>query len=350
MLRARVKVRVRVRYASSCGLAALLAQFLWRVVLSFMPFLFLPDETFVVTPQTVAGLHTGDIMVLAARDTFSCVIKLFTDSPYSHICMIVKHPPDEVLEQYMIKERTESDVYVYETDTELYMGEDEIKARDGRVSGVQLTPIERWLDEWPDWDPGAMIGVRQLYTIRPDYLRLDELWTFMIAVAHQPYEEKKCELAGSTLGVNSSLDMASVFCSELVGAALLAAGVLKAGTNPANYVPADYLGDHNLTLQCTKVGLYGPLIRLALPATEAAHHNPRMSLFAPVEQHLEFVEGNLPPLSGLQRMPNKLESEQDTELKRVYTTVVGAESGHGCNRVISRFGAAGEESAHAALC
>lgn len=28
---------------------------------------------------------SGDIFVLAARDTFSCIIKLFTASPYSHV-------------------------------------------------------------------------------------------------------------------------------------------------------------------------------------------------------------------------------------------------------------------------
>lgn len=88
-----------------------------------------------------------------------------------------------------------------------------------------------------DWDQAAVHCPPRLSQIRcfniptPCLVTflVDRLWKFLVAVSKQPYEKRNWELAGSTLGFNSSLDLSSIFCSELVTLRYLSGKPLREG-------------------------------------------------------------------------------------------------------------------------
>jgi hypothetical protein len=62
----------------------------------------------------------------------------------------------------------------------------------------------------------------------------------MLEVHGEAYKRSKFQLAGSAVRANKSEDLSSIFCSELVAAALRANGLLGPGRNANNYLPKDF--------------------------------------------------------------------------------------------------------------
>jgi hypothetical protein len=112
---------------------------------------------------------------------------------------------------------------------------------------VQLVPLRRWLEveiEDCKTDGRAVVRVLRLPSgvsgTAKEWSALGDLKDFMLEVHGEAYKKSKVQLAGSAVRANHSEDLSSIFCSELVAAALRAAGALGPGRLAGNFLPKDF--------------------------------------------------------------------------------------------------------------
>merc|ERR1711916_157123 len=86
-----------------------------------------------------------------------------------------------------------------------------------------------------------------------------ELWTFAVGMTGRSYKKSVGQLVGSRCGRNKADDLSSVFCSELVAAALKHLGILSDKMVTSNVLPKDMASSDFASAMLGGVSL-GPLI------------------------------------------------------------------------------------------
>ena len=120
---------------------------------------------------------------------------------------------------------------VYEQDGKLFL----LEAVAGGVQALELNG--RVLDAL---NAGAKVGFRRLSVTRSPELKA-ELWSFAVGMTGRSYKKSVGQLVSSRWGRNKADDLSSVFCSELVAAALKQLALLPESCVTSNVLPKDFL-------------------------------------------------------------------------------------------------------------
>ena len=202
----------------------------------------------------LSDLKTGDILLFSGRGSISASIKWATQSPWTHIGMVVAVREHEFLCLWEATRETN----ILDLDSGL--------AR----PGVQLVPLDHRLREYD-----GHIALRHLHGVNFDEVELATLMALRSKLASRPYQDNKLELmsagyarAASRMGAalrriaglpTTPAPVAKrmlttersdgIFCSELVAQAYQALGLIRCGRfgRPAHkYTPADFSerGEH----------------------------------------------------------------------------------------------------------
>eukprot|EP01101_Sappina_pedata_P010584 TRINITY_DN66_c0_g1_i1.p1 TRINITY_DN66_c0_g1~~TRINITY_DN66_c0_g1_i1.p1 ORF type:complete len:288 (-),score=102.72 TRINITY_DN66_c0_g1_i1:59-922(-) len=190
---------------------------------------------------------TGDIILSRGTEAFSLIIRKGTMSTWSHAAMIVKDPSPQVRQAFKIDSEPflQEKVFIFESDTVTH---------DGRQGGgTQMVPFRKWLESSiEEYGESYLVVYRHLQCPQEFQDKLysevfPELDPWLISMANLGYESSRSQLVRSAIHVNKSEDLTSVFCSELVAAALKHLGILRKDRNANNYVPRDFTSDQRLS-------------------------------------------------------------------------------------------------------
>eukprot|EP01012_Entosiphon_sulcatum_P008439 TRINITY_DN14577_c0_g1_i1.p1 TRINITY_DN14577_c0_g1~~TRINITY_DN14577_c0_g1_i1.p1 ORF type:complete len:293 (+),score=44.73 TRINITY_DN14577_c0_g1_i1:41-919(+) len=193
-------------------------------------------------------MGTGDVLLLHGTELFSAIIKSSTRSWYSHAAMVVREPPLEILQLYDIAAKPDPyGLYVFESDTET---EDQ---RQG--GGVQLLSLTAWIDDLKDYYKDFFFLSWRRLTLRPphpaagDPIRRAVSFPKFLQVlrdAHgRSYETKKPQLVAAVIRRNTTEDLSSIFCSELVAWGFEGLDLLPEENNASNWIPAMFSAIHS---------------------------------------------------------------------------------------------------------
>jgi len=166
------------------------------------------------------NLRTGDMILFSGTGLASTIIKLMTRSPWSHVGLVVQLPFFDTL-------------LCWESTTLSKMKD----ITDGTIKkGVQIGVLSERVRTYR-----GRVGFRPLL-IPLQKGELKRLFEFRREVTNRPYEQDELELALSAydgpLGHNTE-DLSSIFCSELVAAAIHRARRCLCCLNSNEYTPAD---------------------------------------------------------------------------------------------------------------
>lgn len=177
------------------------------------------------------SLKTGDIVLFSGKSKVSFMIKLATNSIWSHVGMALRLPQSEAV--FLWESTTLSNLKDITTGkakrgVQLVLLSERLRAYDGKVA---IRPLLKGVDE-------------------PGYYDLME---FREEVRGRDYERDKMELVKSAydgpFGANEE-DLSSLFCSELVAEAYQRLGLLQVPPKglPSNeYTPRDFAKDMKLS-------------------------------------------------------------------------------------------------------
>lgn len=166
-------------------------------------------------------LATGDVLLFNGRGLFSDGIKVATHSPWSHCAMVVRDAVNDL-------------VLCWESTTLANLPD---VASGQLVKGVQLVNLSLRLETYP-----GSVAWRRLVGPR-DATILDGFCAARVEFAARPYEERLLDLAVAELDLSllhTRHDLASLFCSELLGATYQAMLLLPDTVNPGDLVPRDW--------------------------------------------------------------------------------------------------------------
>lgn len=178
-------------------------------------------------------LKTGDIVLFSSSSPLSWATKLATMSKWSHVGMIV------CLEEYEF-------VTVWESTTSTGLRDLDTKRLH---KGVQLTPLSSRVQGYK-----GDVAVRRLSGANFGGDRVQGLMRLRKRLRNTPYEQHALELINAALDTplhESTEDLSSVFCSELVAEAYQELGLLPSGEGqkPSNeYTPVDFSSQRTLSL------------------------------------------------------------------------------------------------------
>jgi hypothetical protein len=150
-------------------------------------------------------LEYGDIIMISNSEFYTHIAKLGTMSMWDHIAMVV------------------------EVDKELHLFE-------SSPDGVFTTPLNRRLKFYLK---NSTLGVRRLSVGRTPEMK-KSLKNFIKEVDGRPYKQNWMDLVRAWQGSNTSEDLSSIFCSELVAASYQRMGLLSTEISSNNYVPVDF--------------------------------------------------------------------------------------------------------------
>lgn len=249
-----------------------------------------------------ARVNTGDLLLLSGNGSFSGTVRLFANSPYSHVVVVVV---------YVDKMTGKREVYCYES-TQSYDPLDyywaspichatrarwELRKRLGMpLPGLGSTPVPlppldageprpktgpklSRLREKLAYYAGAFVTVRHLHISEPDPFKRDLLarqmkWRLadrFHAICNLPYESDILKLGGSLLGQPFSHTWAGagggMFCTEMAIDMLRYACICKPieGRPAPTYLLNDFLSPCDATSLCTLPPFsYGPEISVRL--------------------------------------------------------------------------------------
>ena len=173
-------------------------------------------------------LKTGDLVLFSGKSPIGQFIKLFSNSKWSHIGMVLK--VDEV------------DMLLLWESTTINNTPDAFTRK--ITSGVQTTVLSERLDNFDgevavrflqgDLSPESKLALKKLR----DHLR------------GRPYEQSKVELVNSLMDMigieENKEDFSSVFCSELIAEGLQVMGVMSTDAPANEFTPRDFGEDGNV--------------------------------------------------------------------------------------------------------
>lgn len=171
-------------------------------------------------------MKTGDIILFSGTGVISNIIKVATNSMWSHVGMVVIIGDTP----YLFESTTLNKIPDYYDDM--------IKR------GVQVVNLEMKLQSMSDYkfayreldNPLTYDQKRMLYEIKDELFDTD-------------YEQSLLELIKSSydgwFGENHRADLSTVFCSELTAYSLQKLGVIGTDLPPNEYVPSDFSSKYN---------------------------------------------------------------------------------------------------------
>uniref|UniRef100_A0A7S4GHL5 Uncharacterized protein n=1 Tax=Eutreptiella gymnastica TaxID=73025 RepID=A0A7S4GHL5_9EUGL len=232
--------------------------------------------------EAKAEMGTGDIILLHGTELFSMTIKSATRSWYSHVSLVIRDPPNDILKLYGLENETDPDgLYVFESDSE---------TEDGREGGgVQMRPLRKWVVEMKRYyaverqarfflawrrmvwkaPPGCPSLQRRKTCEFPDFIKV-------LHEAHgKSYEKKPVQMVASTVHLNQKEDLSSVFCSELVAWSYKALGIFTPAENASNWVPLQFSWTYKSDIVNEHTKLAGKLdkdrrLRIEVPGAECS--------------------------------------------------------------------------------
>lgn len=171
-----------------------------------------------------ARLQTGDLLLCSGRGVFSELIQHVTDSPWSHVGLIVRL---DALDRILLLESVET-------------------------FGVRAVPLSRYLTDYEQGQPypGGLVVVRHR-TLAHDKSANDIQRMLQFAVDHfgnaynrQDIVRIAARIVGNALPSSTShakqATAQAFICSEYVAACLAQAGVVLAGGERGYVTPADF--------------------------------------------------------------------------------------------------------------
>eukprot|EP01103_Thecamoeba_quadrilineata_P016949 TRINITY_DN583_c0_g1_i1.p1 TRINITY_DN583_c0_g1~~TRINITY_DN583_c0_g1_i1.p1 ORF type:complete len:592 (+),score=121.00 TRINITY_DN583_c0_g1_i1:55-1830(+) len=180
--------------------------------------------------------NTGDILLCRGTEHLSHIIRKGTMSTWSHICLLIKDPGEDIKALYGVSPTIKHKVFVFECDTET------VNQKIG--GGTQMIPLYQWLsDRVKEYGPEVLVVWRKLLisTPLPTEQNRSEWNSFLRNCSDKIYEPNKHVLLKSAFKWNSSEDDNSFFCSKLVAAAYQTLGLLpRQAKLTSNYVPRDF--------------------------------------------------------------------------------------------------------------
>ncbi|EFC41277.1 predicted protein [Naegleria gruberi] len=194
-------------------------------------------------------LRTGDVLLHSGKGTFSKAIQLGFSSTWSHLSIIIRNPPKELLELYKVQVDASSrfsTVFVAESET------DTVDNKEG--GGIQLVELRKWFMDYLERDPTDLCCLRRLNIPSMDNRPKDEnivdqfptLVDYLKISIDKKYETSKSELLKCVIKRNTQSNDANVFCSEFVAECYLRMGLLPQYTITCNYGPRDFSQESNL--------------------------------------------------------------------------------------------------------
>ncbi|EFC41131.1 predicted protein [Naegleria gruberi] len=195
------------------------------------------------------SLRTGDVLLHSGKGNFSKAIQLGFSSTWSHLSVIIRNPPKEVLDAYNVKvdhSSHYSTVFVAESET------DTVDNKEG--GGIQLVELRRWFLDYLTRDPTDLCCLRRLNIPsmgeRPKEENITEhfpsLVEYLKRCTTKKYETSKSELLKCVIKRNTQSNDSNVFCSEFVAECYTKMGLLPQNTITCNYGPRDFSQESNL--------------------------------------------------------------------------------------------------------
>jgi len=191
---------------------------------------------------------TGDIILSRAGHAFfSQVVRKGTMSTWAHIAMIVVDPSPAVREAYKMDEYYHEDLK-----ERVFIFESKVKTKDNRPGGgTQMYPFKRWLKCCIDEFTDSFLAVwRSLKHPEPNDKHYHEVFfdfeKFMLDMCKKSYEHSRVQLCFSGFNSNGKEDLSTIFCSELIAAALKSMQLLPESTNSSNFSPRDFTSNQRI--------------------------------------------------------------------------------------------------------
>lgn len=190
------------------------------------------------------SLNTGDILFFSGNGPISNIIKLMSNSPWSHVGLLVKSDDLDIL-------------LVWEATTLSNVPD----LSEGRIiSGVQTVDASSRINMFD-----GSVSVRRFGGF-VDSTMIGKLKDFRLELKGKPYESSRWELIKSLVDFGFSKenteDFSSIFCSEMLAEAFERMGILD-GKMPANeYVPRDFSSGNMFDRHLMPGMTYGPEIEL----------------------------------------------------------------------------------------
>jgi hypothetical protein len=180
-----------------------------------------------VYEQSREQMKTGDVIAFSGKAGFSSLIKWATNSPYSHVGMVLTaHLGGGFGESVLIIEST--------TETDLT----DVDNRQV-IKGVQL----HWLSKRIKMYEGEVFWVPLKDPLPPEGSVEMEAWLRKTHNQKVPYDSVQVMGAGldlfERLGLGNQPDFSKLFCSELVARALQIAGVVDPNLSASEQTPKD---------------------------------------------------------------------------------------------------------------
>lgn len=194
--------------------------------------------------QIFPDIDTGDLVLFSGKGGESTVVRILSNSRWSHIGMAVRVAESD-------------DVLLWESAPSEDLAE---LAHIHAPGGVRLIPMRERLRHYV-----GHVAVRHLHVHRHAEM-LSSLHAFREEIAGRPYEQDRWELFKAPydgpFGGNSKEELSSVFCSELVAAAYQRMGLLPPDPPSNEYIPADFASEAGLMLLEGSLGPERPITRV----------------------------------------------------------------------------------------
>ena len=176
------------------------------------------SNSYMTYEELVRVCVTGDLLLFIGEGAFSFVIKAATQTPWTHVAIIIREKDDI----YVMQSVLQTDKY--------YMDYLTHKMKNSGVMKNRLADVIA--------EDHTKIYFRPLYrTIDIDYEVLIELEK---EVANTPYEKSAMRLLFSVLGENLTEDSSSMFCSEFVSKCLKRFGIANEERIDDNIIPSQF--------------------------------------------------------------------------------------------------------------
>ena len=176
-------------------------------------------------------LKTGDIVLFSGIERNSRLIKVCTNSKWSHVGLIIESQKHDFLTMWESSNRK---------------GIEDVEAGEHR-EGVRLVSFHDRVNTFQ-----GEISVRKLLGGMLTDENLSSLIEFKNELSGRPYERNKFELIKASNGLalrNKNEDLSSLFCSELVAEAYQRLGLLSEEKPSNGYAPVDFSHDRMKLLQ-----------------------------------------------------------------------------------------------------
>jgi len=167
-------------------------------------------------------LDTGDIILCNTSDLRSYGTKIFTRSQWDHMAIVVRWWNNELR---LLEATSDEGVEAYNLDHRL----------------EYLLSVSK-------------IGVRCLRVSRTPEM-MDALYRLIDEVLGRPFERSRMSLLRAAGNMNSTVDLSSLFCSELVAEAYKRMGLVEQSKPSNNYLPKVWADKTNAQIPLAK-GVY----------------------------------------------------------------------------------------------